>query len=261
MSMTDADIDEITKLLDDVDNKLDNPDSGNDGDGDLGLADMFNETVEAATDAVENATEAATDAVENAAEAAETSTPDEIPPPSDEKADTESKKDEPTAEFSEDLKSVSEGEFSEIEDEGTMVLNEQEPLEEESGSSKHKHKHHHHHHHKDGEHHHKHHHHHHHDKDKPHKKTRKERQELSDMMNLEKNRGDLQKMVDEANQSDNLPKGGKSKKSKRHRKKGKTIKKKGGYVNKKSSSHKTSKKHKKKKSRSSSKTKTSKSSA
>ena len=272
MSMTDADVEEITKQLDDIDKTLDNPDSGNDGDGDLGIADMFNETVEAATDAVENATEAATDAVENATEAAtgtaeeaKTEAQEELSP--DEKALAEAekqpwwnelteqekvlygkpqgrsqrrglesdaksrlkKKAQPTAEISEDLQSVSEGDFNEVEEEGTMVLN--EPVDDQSAPTQSK------------------------------KKTRKERQELSDMMNLEKNRGELQKMVDEANQPDNLPKGGKYRKSRRHRKKGKTIKKKGGYVIKKSSSHKTSKKHKKKKSRSSGKTKSSKSSA
>lgn len=272
MSMTDADVEEITKQLDDIDKTLDNPDSGNDGDGDLGIADMFNETVEAATDAVENATEAATDAVENATEAAtgtaeeaKTEAQEELSP--DEKALAEAekqpwwnelteqekvlygkpqgrsqrrglesdaksrlkKKAQPTAEISEDLQSVSEGDFNEVEEEGTMVLN--EPVDDQTAPTQSK------------------------------KKTRKERQELSDMMNLEKNRGELQKMVDEANQPDNLPKGGKYRKSRRHRKKGKTIKKKGGYVIKKSSSHKTSKKHKKKKSRSSGKTKSSKSSA
>lgn len=259
MSMTEADIDEITKLLDDVDKTLDNPDSGNDGDGDLGIADMFNETVEAATDAVENATEAATDAVENASEDTEELSPDEKalaeakeqpwwnelteqekvlygkPQGRSQRRGLESdaksrlkKKGQPTAELSEDLQSVSDGDLNEVEEEGTMVLN--EPVDDQSAPTQSK------------------------------KKTRKERQELSDMMNLEKNRGDLQKMVDEANQPDNLPKGGKYRKSRRHRKKGKTIKKKGGYVNKKSSSHKTSKKHKKKKSRSSGKTKSSKSS-
>ena len=259
MSITEADIDEITKLLDDVDKTLDNPDSGNDGDGDLGIADMFNETVEAATDAVENATEAATDAVENASEATEELSPDEKaladakeqpwwnelteqekvlygkPQGRSQRRGLESdaksrlkKKGQPTAELSEDLQSVSDGDLNEVEEEGTMVLN--EPIDDQSAPTQSK------------------------------KKTRKERQELSDMMNLEKNRGDLQKMVDEANQPDNLPKGGKYRKSRRHRKKGKTIKKKGGYVNKKSSSHKTSKKHKKKKSRSSGKTKSSKSS-
>ena len=287
MSMTDADVEEITKQLDDIDKTLDNPDSGNDGDGDLGIADMFNETVEAATDAVENATEAATDAVENATEAATAGLTDEEQKAqkaavdfleeeekdgeeelsSDEKAVAEAekqpwwneltdqekvlygkpqgrsqrrglesdaksrlkKKGEPTAELSEDLQSMSDGDFKEVEEEGTMVLN--EPNDDESAPVQSK------------------------------KKTRKERQELSDMMNLQKNRGDLQKMVDEANQPDNLPKGGKYRKSRRHRKKGKTIKKKGGYVIKKSSSHKTSKKHMKKKSRSSGKTKSSKSSA
>ena len=272
MSMTDADVEEITKQLDDIDKTLDNPDSGNDGDGDLGIADMFNETVEAATDAVENATEAATDAVENVTEAAtgtaeeaKTEAQEELSP--DEKALAEAekqpwwnelteqekvlygkpqgrsqrrglesdaksrlkKKGEPTVELSEDLQSMSDGDLKEVEEEGTMVLN--DPINDESAPTQSK------------------------------KKTRKERQELSDMMNLEKNRGALQKMVDEANQPDNLPKGGKYRKSRRHRKKGKTIKKKGGYIIKKSSSHKTSKKHKKKKSRSSSKTKSSKSSA
>ena len=276
MSITEADIDEITKLLDDVDKTLDNPDSGNDGDGDLGLADMFNETVEAATDAVENATEAAaaglTDEEQKAQKAAidfleEEEKDGEEELSSDEKAVAEAEKQpwwneltdqekvlygkpqgrsqrrglesdaksrlknkgEPTVELSEDLQSISDGDLKEVDEEGTMVLN--EPINDESAPTQSK------------------------------KKTRKERQELSDMMNLEKNRGELQKMVDEANQSNNLPKGGKYRKSRRHRKKGKTIKKKGGYVNKKSSSHKTSKKHKKKKSRSSSKTKSSKSSA
>ncbi len=179
MSINNEDIDEIAKLLDDVEKQLDVPeDSGNSGSGDdgLGIADMFKEAAETVESAV---------------------TPEPQPEIKNINDPTEIVEIDPT---------IEEGTWKDVGGEEPLQLNTQEVAMPPSDKSRKT-------------------------------RSRKDRQELSSATNREKYGKDLAAMTKAA---------GVGGKTRRNRKKGRTIKKRGGYVIKKTSSRSSSRKRKNK---------------